>query len=349
MTLQSSSTSPAFEDLSQKIYLLRMPLVLLIILIHARFIGPDYPDDWCKWLEQSVLLGKVPHCAVTVFFVISGYLFNWTDNSNYLALLKKKSNSLLIPYILWNTLLMIVHGLRGVLSNLDILPAFKFAGMTPWQVFIRSYGLDLGAPIDYPLWYVRNLLLFFPLAPLLLWLVRRCPIWLTAIFLVTVSFFMKDCSIIFFCFGMFCRHCALDLRPFNNWWLLGIVMPGAYFILAEFHWMEWHVLQWLSLPFFISIAMLMQRFSKQIQGIIIHLGKYSFWIYCLHAPVATTLARVGLHMHFLGMPPILWIFMNCMFSFAICVMMLRILRRISPFCASLLSGERVPKHLKNNA
>ena len=348
MTLQSSSTSPAFEDLSQKIYLLRLPLILLIILIHARFMWPNYPDDWCRWLEKSVLFGKVPHCSVTVFFVISGYLFNWTNNSSYPVLLKKKCNTLLIPYILWNTILMIVHALRGVFSNLAILPAFKFAGMTPWQVFVRSYGLDLGAPIDYPLWFVRNLLLIFPVAPLLLWFARRCPIWLTPVFLITVSFFMKDCSLIFFCFGMFCRHCDLDLRPFNKWWPLGMAVPFAYFLLAEFQWLEWHVLQWLSVPFFLSITMLMLRFPKKLQALIIHLGKYSFWVYCLHAPVATTLTRVGRRMHFLGMPPILWVFLNCMFTFAICVMMLRILRRIAPFCASLLSGERVPKARKTN-
>lgn len=349
MTSQSSSTSPAFEDFSQKIYFLRLFLILSIILIHARFMSPDYPDNWCKWLEQNILVGKVPHCAVTAFFVISGYLFTWTDNSNYFEFLKKKCRSLLIPYILWNTILMIFHLLRGMVANFALLPSFKYAEMTPWQIFVRSYGLDMRVPIDVPLWYVRNLLFFFPLAPLLLWGIRRIPIWLTPIILIITSFFLTDNSIIFFCFGMFCRHCDLDLRPLNKWWPFAMGIPLAYFILAEFHWMNWQTLQWISLPFYASCATLMQHLPQNLQKHIIHLGEYSFWIYCTHSPLATTLARAGRVMRFLGLSPVLYVFANCALTFIICVMALRILKRYMPTLASVLCGTRIPKSRAKNA
>ncbi len=343
MTLQSSSTSQAFEDLSRKIYLFRLPFILLIILIHARYAGPNYPDDWCKSLEQSIFFGKLPHCVVAFYFVISGYLFNWTENSSYLDLLKKKCRTLLIPYIFWNTLIMIFHLLRGLLQDVELLPSFKYANMTVWQILVKSYGLTFEAPIDYPLWYVRNLLILFPLAPLLLWGVRRCPIWLTPVVLISTSFFLNNCSINFFCFGIYCRYCDLDLRPFHKWWPLALGIPMAYFILAEFCWMEWHVLQWFSLPFFTSCAMFMQRFPKRLQDYISHLGNYSFWIYCLHAHVATTLARAGRSMRFLGLPPVLYVFVNCALTFIICAMSLRILKSYMPSLASILCGTRVPK------
>ena len=174
MALFPSSSSTAFEDISRKIYLLRLPLIFLIVFIHARYMEiDDYPDRWMRLLSESVLLGKVPHCAVIFFFVISGYLFTWSEKSGYLNLIQRKGYTLLIPYVIWNTMLMVVHLLCGLLPYKKLLPAFKYAGMTPWQVVVRSYGLDMGMPIDVPLWYVRDLLLLFLVAPLLIWLVRR--------------------------------------------------------------------------------------------------------------------------------------------------------------------------------
>ncbi|MBO7532377.1 MAG: hypothetical protein J6T46_00195, partial [Victivallales bacterium] len=63
------SSSTAFEDISRKIYLLRLPLIFLIVFIHARFMDIDYPDRWSRLLSETVIIGKMPHCAVIFFFV----------------------------------------------------------------------------------------------------------------------------------------------------------------------------------------------------------------------------------------------------------------------------------------
>jgi succinoglycan biosynthesis protein ExoH len=342
MALFPSSSSTAFEDISRKIYLLRLPLIFLIVFIHARFMDIDYPDRWSRLLSENVLIGKMPHCAVIFFFVISGYLFTWTEQSGYLNLIQRKGYTLLIPYILWNTMLMAVHLLCGLLPYKKLLPAFKYAGMTPWQVVVRSYGLDMGMPIDVPLWYVRDLLLLFLVAPLLIWLVRRLPLWFTPLLLLAATFFMEDCSVLFFSFGLFCRYWDIDLRPLSKWWPLFIGAPLGYFITAEFTGINWPLMLWISVPFYTGIAMLLQRLPQHLQKHMIHFGEYSFWIYCSHAPVATTVTRIGISLNYLGMPPAVWIALNSVVTVAIIVSCLWVLRRIMPSFVALLCGSRFP-------
>ena len=75
--------------MSEKIRLLRFPLMLLVVLIHARFSGPDYPDFATRLFSESVTLGKLPHCAVLVFFFCSGYLFIFGDERSYLEMIRR--------------------------------------------------------------------------------------------------------------------------------------------------------------------------------------------------------------------------------------------------------------------
>lgn len=343
-----STTSSAFEDISRKIYLLRFPLIVLIVLIHARLPGPDdFPDNWSRFFVEEVLLGKVPHCAVCVFFLISGYLFKWTEQSNYVQFLLQKLKKLMIPFFLWNTLLMGAHLLVGLLPHYSILPEFKYAGMTPWQVIVRSYGLDLDAPIDIPLWYLPHLMALLMVAPLMLWIIRRLPIWLTPLLLLPGPFFMTQYSIFFFALGIYCRYWDFDLRPLSKWWPLFLLLPLGYFIYADFYGYYWPLLFWISLVFFLGIAMLLQKLPMRLQNYIVHCGKYSFWIFCTHAPVATTMGRVGLKLNCLGALYVLWLAFNCVFTLSVVVGGLWILRRFMPGFANLLCGTRFPKHFRS--
>lgn len=333
--------STAFDDASEKIRLIRFPLLLLIVLIHARFSGPDYPDYFTKILGTSVLLGKLPHCAVAVFFVISGYLV--PQRGEYFKMIRRKFMSIVLPYFLWNTFLMIPYMIMARFpQSSSLLPDSKFAGMSAWQVIVRSYGLDMDAPINYPLWYLRNLLLCFAVTPAILWVVRRLPCFLSVAILVVGTFLTSDCSIWFFSFGILCRTFDVDMRKMEKFWPICIFLPLGYCILAEFLFFNWAVLLWLSLPFFIGVAVLLKTLpcmGKKYLGL---LGEFSFWIYCTHAPIATTFSRIGYRVVFLGMPPVAWVAINCAVTTSIVVAVLIFLTNVVPSFANLLCGGRIP-------
>ena len=355
----------AFEDFSCSIGLLRFPLIVLVVFIHSRFQGPSYPDADTELLCNSVFWGKMPHCAVAAFFLFSGYLFACrtmqpkTEQGpfffQYLGMLRGKFKSLVIPYFLWNTLLMLPHLLIQVLNlSSSLLPVQKFADMTFLQILVRAYGFDMREfPIDVPLWYVRSLVLFFLLSPILLFLIRFLPKYLSLLLLFAGSFLPINSSVLFFTFGIFCGSFDVDLRPLKNkWGILCLVPLPAFALLADsFPSMLsnmgpnvlWAILHWLFLLFLVPFAMLMQRLPEKAGKLLVLGGGYSFWIYCSHAPVATSLSRIGLRLHCLGMPPLLWMLLTCVATIAITLLVFFVARRIAPRATKILCGGRLPK------
>ena len=156
-------------------------------------------------------------CAVAMFFAISGYLIPTQVDHGFFNLLKRKLKSLALPYLLWNSLLMLPHLLLPlVAANSSLLPAAKYENLSVWQSIVRTYGLNLEPPIDVPLWFIRNLLLLSLTAPILLWLMRRVPTWLSLGVLFLGSYLTVDCSLWFFAFGMLFRIAKIDHLKFNR-------------------------------------------------------------------------------------------------------------------------------------
>ncbi len=351
--------SLSFQAASSSIELLRFPLIVLIVFIHARFQGPDYPDPGTERLCNSISFGKMPHCAVVAFLVISGYLFASRAEqiiglSGYLGMLRRKFKSLVIPYFLWNSLIMLPHlflSFRNISSPL--LPAPKFAGMNLLQIFVRSYGLDMREmPIDVPLWYVRDLMLLFVISPALLFLIRHLPKYVSLPLLISGTVLLADKTICFFSFGMFCGYFDVDFRPLKKIWFPCLVLLPAYCILADcfpaiLHKtateINWGILNWLSLLFFAAFSVPLKHLPGNIRKWLVLAGGYSFWIYCSHSVFATTSARIGLRLHCLGMPPLLWMILGTFGTIAITVAAFFVMRRIAPGAARLLCGGRFPK------
>ena len=156
-------------------------------------------------------------CAVAMFFAISGYLIPTQVDHGFFNLLKRKLKSLALPYLLWNSLLMLPHLLLPLVAgNSTLLPAAKYENLSVWQSIVRTYGLNLEPPIDVPLWFIRNLLLLSLTAPILLWLMRRVPTWLSLGVLFLGSYLTVDCSLWFFAFGMLFRIAKIDHLKFNR-------------------------------------------------------------------------------------------------------------------------------------
>ena len=364
---RNAGRSPAFEDISASIDLLRFPLIILIVFIHARFQGPDYPDSFTESFCKSVFFGIMPHCAVVAFFVISGYLFASkaeqrrsveTDRkekffSLYWRMLRSKSKSLLIPYLLWNTLVMLPHFLISVCGvSSPLLPDSKYAGMNFYQVLVRSYGLDMRVyPIDVPLWFVRSLMFFFLVSPAILLLIRHLPKYVSFCLLLAGSVLTDDKAFLFFVFGIFFGCFDIDLRPLKKILFLCLLPLPVFCLLCEcFPSININLgsrvflslLNWFFLLFFFALAAGMKCLPENIRKWIVQAGGYSFWIFCSHAFVATTITRIGLRVRCLGMSPPLWIVLDCIVTIAITLAAFFVMRRVVPRMTRLLCGGRLP-------
>ena len=59
-------------------------------------------NEFGRWLQFFISLG-IANCAVSLFFLFSAFL-QAKKNDPYSVLLKKRSNFLLLPYVIWMTI-----------------------------------------------------------------------------------------------------------------------------------------------------------------------------------------------------------------------------------------------------
>lgn len=176
--------------ISSTISFLRFPLMVGIVFIHFNILngvtvqGVVYGADIPVWHQFIINLCSdvIPRIAVPMFFFISGYLFFLKDSDNHKCKekLKRRFNTLFIPYILWNLIAIGIlllktssildflfinsenishadYSLKNVLALFWNKDMFFSSQSVPAQLF----------PLDVPLWYLRELMIVMLLSPLL--------------------------------------------------------------------------------------------------------------------------------------------------------------------------------------
>lgn len=118
--------------------------------------------------------------AVPAFFVLSGFFFfsgisetqgEWTF---FVRQWKKRLSSLFVPYLLWNLLYLAI-----IIVKNRIFIHFGFQ-TDDFYYQVKTMGLFWilwKMPIDFPLWYVRDLMCMVVLAPLFYFVIKRLGYW----------------------------------------------------------------------------------------------------------------------------------------------------------------------------
>lgn len=189
----------AQELQSRTIELMRLPMVLAVIFIHAvgtpefsapywnTFSGAD-AFNWLRVCGSYVL----PTVAVPCFFLISGYLFfsgtsEWTP-AVYRTKMMRRLRTLAVPYLLWNVVALLAFSgptLRGLFTGNGPGAAEAWHAHGGWHIFWDSHVFSdarfdwlhrpvvATGPLVAPLWFVRDLMVVSLASPLVRWWVRR--------------------------------------------------------------------------------------------------------------------------------------------------------------------------------
>lgn len=197
--------------LSEAITWLRFSLIFLIILLHCySTVGlPGNHGMYFRILYPfSLWLGET---GVPGFFFISGFLF-FHSKKNYLQKLETRFHTLLIPYLLWNTLLLALYIIAVMLGYPLDINGKSIADYT-FIDYLRAFW-DRGAydngnfvPILCPFWYIRNLLIMSILSPLFYYIIK----YVREFFLLAVTVWWMltphnafiSQTILFFCLGAY--------------------------------------------------------------------------------------------------------------------------------------------------
>lgn len=164
----------AHADFWKKKEIVSFLLSITVFFIHiSSFAQYAHIEDNMSGINQ--ILGKIVHdCftkhAVPLYFIIAGALFfRDYDDKKYLDKIKKRIHTILIPYLIWNTVWMLF----------DIVTSYSFLS----QYFIGrpKFVLSIGSVLEAILlhksngvfWFLFDLMFFILLSPVINLLIRN--------------------------------------------------------------------------------------------------------------------------------------------------------------------------------
>lgn len=178
---------------SKTIAFLRFPLIVGVVLIHSTFgklmVGGEmqvetgtYPVYETASYFLSQILSRI---AVPLFFFFSGFLFFFKTegftSKVYWSKIKKRARTILLPFLIWN---LVVIGFYFCAQT--FVPDLMSGRNKPvceynwsdwlwafWDTSRISPAIDGTMPTNYPLWFIRDLMIVILFSPLLYLLMKK--------------------------------------------------------------------------------------------------------------------------------------------------------------------------------
>ena len=297
---------------------LRFTLAALVVFMHTPVIGVENYSENINFggvLPVLMILIKrgIGSVAVPTFFFISGYLFflklqNWNWGV-FGQKIKKRIRTVLIPYILWNVLTAVFLMLMLFASKHSIEPVWNFCSERGWGLMLWNNGrfgesitfvtnifgvpMHNAAPIDGPLWFVRDLLVCCIFAPLIYRFLNKYVLSVLLVLLILNVWIPIEgfsiISVFFFSWGgYFSKRNSCFVEEFNKWKGYSYVICVALLIGILFSFGNCNFAYKILWPLFtvwgvvatISIASHLLR--KKIVSVHKNLSSSSFFLFASH-------------------------------------------------------------------
>lgn len=166
------------EKLSKVIDTMRMPLIFLVVIAHlAPFAYPtikfNISANDTYVLVSEMFSHHIAKFSVRCYFLVSGYYFFKNFSGDVLPFYKKQFRSrlrtIINPYIIWN----IIAGIAIFSKNFIFIKLGKPVD--------DDFGILMDAgfyhniwevPINFPLWYLRDLIVMVLISPLIVYFIK---------------------------------------------------------------------------------------------------------------------------------------------------------------------------------
>lgn len=339
---------------SKEINALRVLLVFLVIYIH----------EFGSQNEQYGLIGicveNLARIAVPGFFIISGFFFFYNvDNFEYTEYYKKihkRFFTLLIPYLFWNLwpLFMVIGGnlfsiiFRG--KSFDDLN-YYLNSLFNNGLFRIFWSNDSGYPNNWPLWYIRELIVMSLLSPLIYLLIKKLDIIYLSIILFLYIFIkmpmipgLFPSSIVFFSLGSYFAIKRNNIMCFvNKNKSILFLTSFIFYVLSTFFldgYMKYIVFQLYVLLMSITSLKLFHHCPDKYISFLSNISKSVFFIYAIHITLLAHIYKLLSNLPSVGNSFIFVYFMSPVFTMIIGSCLYFILIRFIPSIMKLICGGR---------
>lgn len=343
------------NSMSYTISWMRFPLIFMIVLLHCYCaIDAHGHHIFFQWVYPfSLILGET---GVPAFFFISGFLFFYSSKQ-YSQKLKSRVQTLLIPYVFWNGLILMVYQLMWQIGSPVMIMEKSIAnyGLVDYlRAFIDrgSWDAGNGVPLLCPYWYIRNLMVLCILSPIIYYVIRYLkwiPVLVLFLWWISIPYNgMIASSLLFFSMG---AYFSIEQKT-------PIILLRKYKYVFLTVWLVAFFIDWAHCFWNVPYALYVHRISLVLNIFLLLLvGNYyghkqypgrqlfdnsAFWIYTVHYPM--TIALGAVFARFLTgisdwqMFVFYWSGVLCVT--AVCVVSYVILHRLCPKVLSFVMGNR---------
>ncbi|WP_321331300.1 acyltransferase [uncultured Bacteroides sp.] len=195
---------------SKTITWLRFPMIVGVLLIHSynpnlnnggMLLGNGKATYLLFQFTRNLFSEVLARFCVPLFFLLAGYLFFYRLSSFspaiYLDKLKKRTGSLLVPYLFWNALAIITYVLCQQVLKLHTLAYGAVPSVSSWEWtdYLKCFWAIRAPhyPLVYPLWFLRDLMVTILLTPFIYAGIRYLKIFFVLFFF---SLWISNTSIV---------------------------------------------------------------------------------------------------------------------------------------------------------
>ncbi|MBQ9771241.1 MAG: acyltransferase [Lentisphaeria bacterium] len=346
---------PLTQEQSNALKIAVFIATILVVIRHGVNLHRYYSDGsfFMPVTDANIFiqefLSRFTDLAIPSFFMISGFLFFLgIENIHDIGRkIKKRIYSLLLPYLLWNILLLLLIMLLLKVPVLTSLLSEKYGFTFEKFYFLQKITIF---PIIGQFWYIRTLIIFVCFTPLLL-LIYQYRILSFFLFGLAVSFWQPvDCrifsteGIVFFYLGGFIGYYQLHKTIKFQWISCFLPLMISMLIIAELYFQLnykfWYLRIFISVIFLFQISLYLSCKSALCKRVV-HWNQYSFFIYAVHGALLAALS-VGFSKLLPHTPWFSFImFFTCILTTIFATVLSAIsLRKVLPKFYNLLTGGR---------
>lgn len=136
---------------------------MLVVLSHSQI---DHMPTDTEMFIQQLATRTIPPASLSIFFMLSGFLFFLTADSMRSVgnKLKRRLFTILIPFLVWSTLYYLVFTLGAVLLGSESV----VVDFSPWGIFKGIVFYQYA----YQLWFMFLLIGMIALSPVIYWILK---------------------------------------------------------------------------------------------------------------------------------------------------------------------------------
>ena len=329
------------DPVEHRIAMLRFLMIFGVVVLHTppyvpiAEVGANSFEWFVAFFQHALFRATVP-----VLTFISGYLlFRSGADREPLVLLKKKSRSILLPFLFFNLSVLLGLVLLRELLGINAGNA-KLENTQDW--LDAAFGLA-SSPINYPLNFLRDLIALFIVAPLLGWMLRRAA-WV-GLLLVMINFYfnldglflLRDVMGPVFYVGGMAAVLKWDMRDLDRYApLLLAVLFGVCVYVIYFRVANTNILR-LVAPALIWPAASLLAFTA-VGNWLAHMSRYSYFLFLAHAPLLLLISLVYKRFAAIVPYPLFW-FLTPLLITAVLVLVYKAAMRLMPEIFRVLIGD----------